>query len=395
MRIAIIGCGAAGAFCGAVLREMLPSADITLFEAHTKPLAKVAVTGGGRCNLTNSFAGIRSLAEAYPRGEKLMKRALKVFSQEDTCRWFERHGVQLVLQEDHCWFPASQDAMEIVRTLLRALDGAVIRTGCRVRKILPPGDVVLENGARESFDAVVVTTGGAPLHPTLLEGLDLPWEAPVPSLFTFLIEGPLRSLAGTVAQASVSLQGTPYRAEGPLLVTDWGVSGPAVLKLSSYAARFLAESGYRADLVVNWLQANEQQVRALLAERIAAQPRKLLSSVHPDGLTARLWTFLRERSGVPAQLRCESVGKNVLNRLTDRLIHDVYPIAGKSPFKEEFVTCGGVSLSAVHPATLACKKYPGLYFAGEILDIDAITGGFNLQAAWTTAYLVASAITNP
>ena len=242
-RIAVIGAGAAGCFCAAELRRRIPDVPVDVYEAGAKPLAKVAITGGGRCNLTNSFEGIRSVSEAYPRGGRLMKRLLNQFSQEDTWRWFESAGVPLVLQEDHCVFPASQDAMDVVRALLRKMDGVKLHLRTPVRSILPgpPGRFLVDG---ESYDSVVVATGGAPKGLPMLDGLELEWVPTVPSLFTFTIrdEG-LRSLMGIVVDAAVSIPGTAFKADGPLLITDWGLSGPAVLKLSSYAARFLAETG--------------------------------------------------------------------------------------------------------------------------------------------------------
>ena len=381
-RIAIIGAGAAGCFCAAHLREMAPEASVTLFEAGPRPMAKLSVTGGGRCNLTNSFEGITSLSEAYPRGERVMKRALKAFSQEDTIRWFQAAGVPCVLQEDHCWFPQSQNAMDIVRCLLRAMQGAELRLKSRVDDI---------QQIMESFDFVVVTTGGAPRGLPFLEGLKLELVPPVPSLFTFTVPDPaLRSLMGLVVEASIGLQGTAFRAQGPLLITDWGLSGPATLKLSSYAARHLSESGYRGTLSVNWLCANEEKVRELLRDTAARNPQKLLSSTHL--LQSRLWNHLLSKAGLREDIRWAELGSKGLNRLTAVLTADSYPLAGKSRFREEFVTAGGVSLSNIDLSTLECKTHPGLYFAGEVLDIDAITGGFNLQAAWSTGFVCAQSI---
>lgn len=389
--MAIIGAGAAGCFCAAELRRRCPDAVVDVFEAGPRPLAKVAITGGGRCNLTNSFEGIRSLAEAYPRGERLMKRLLKVFSQEDTCRWFEEAGVPLVLQEDHCVFPRSQDARDIVRALLRKMDSARILLRTPVRSVLPDAGGYLVDGT--PYDAVIITTGGAPKGLPMIGNLDLEWVPTVPSLFTFTIQDSgLRALMGLVAEAAVSIPGTPFKADGPLLVTDWGLSGPAVLKLSSYAARHLAGCGYKAPLSVNWLDRTEAEVRSLLRERAAAHPRKQVANTPPDGLQARLWDFLTARSGIRTDIRWAELGSKGLNRLVAVLTQDTYAIAGKTKFKEEFVTCGGVALSNIDLTTLACKKYPGLYFAGEVLDIDAITGGFNLQAAWTTGFTAARSI---
>ena len=393
VRIAIIGAGAAGCFCAAKLLEQAPGLSVTLFEAGPRPLAKVAITGGGRCNLTNSFEGIRSLAEAYPRGERIMKRALKAFSEEDTCAWFQGHGVPLTLQEDHCWFPASQDAMDIVRCLLRACKGADIRLNTPVRSVChserseeSPWKV---NG--EPFDAVVVTTGGAPKGLPFLEGLELEMVPPVPSLFTFHVpDKALTALMGLVVEAGIGLNGTPFRAGGPLLITDWGFSGPATLRLSSYAARHLAENGYKGTLSVNWLNAPETEIRERLLETASRNPRKQISTTHL--LQSRLWAHLLAKAGLRDNIRWAELGSKGLNRLTAILSADPYPLSGKSRFREEFVTAGGVALSNINPGSLECKQHPGLYFAGEVLDIDAITGGFNLQAAWSTGYVCAQSI---
>ena len=410
--IAIIGAGAAGCFCAAELRRLRPDFRVDVYEAGPKPLAKVAITGGGRCNLTNSFEGIRSLSEVYPRGDRLMKRLLHVFSQEDTRRWFESAGVPLVLQDDHCVFPRSQDAMDIVRALLRRMDGAHLRLKTPVHRIQTPdqvgGDENVMPGSTSSvmpgstghllvdgepYDAVVVTTGGASKGLPMLDGLDLEWVPTVPSLFTFTVkdEG-LRALMGLVVEASVSIPGTTFKADGPLLITDWGLSGPAVLKLSSYAARYLHEAGYKAPLSVNWLAAGEAETREILKGLEAANPRKQVSNTPPEGLQARLWNHLTIRAGLRPDIRWAELGSKGFNKLVNVLTQDTYTIEGKTRFREEFVTCGGVALSNVNLATLESKKHPGLYFAGEVLDIDAVTGGFNLQAAWTTGAVVARSI---
>ena len=387
-RIAVIGAGAAGCFCAAELRRRRPAVKVDVYESGPKPLAKVAITGGGRCNLTNSFEGIRSLGEAYPRGERLMKRLLRVFSQEDTWRWFEDAGVPLVLQDDHCVFPRSQDAMDIVHALLRRMEGVNLLLRTPVHAIGP--DLTVDG---EAYDAVVVTTGGAPKGLPLLEGLDLEWVPTAPSLFTFTIQDEgLRALMGLVVEATVSIPGTTFKADGPLLITDWGLSGPAVLKLSSYAARHLHDAGYKAPLSVNWLSLSEAETRALLEELSTANPRKQVSNTPPAGLQARLWNYLTVKAGLRLDIRWAELGSKGLNKLVNTLAQDSYTIAGKTKFRDEFVTCGGVALSNLNPATLESKQYPGLYFAGEVLDIDAITGGFNLQAAWTTGYVAAQSI---
>ena len=386
MKIAIIGGGAAGCFCAIGLKRRLPDAEVTVYEAGPKLLAKVAVTGGGRCNLTNSFRDVRRLGEVYPRGEQLMRRALAAFSHEDTMRWFEAEGVRLTVQEDQCVFPVSQDAMQIVRTLERCLREA----GVRVRLNAP-----VERVADLDADRVVVTVGGSSrekLERLLPAGVEV--TPCVPSLFTLKIpDAGLRALMGTVVeQASLSLAGTKFRAAGTLLLTDWGVSGPATLRLSSYAARHLAENGYAGTLLVNWLDAPEAAAREWISATAVAHPQKQAAGTPPAGLTARLWRHLLGRAGLREDLRWAELGSKGAARLASTLTADAYPVAGRARFKEEFVTCGGVALSGVNLNTLESKVCPGLYFAGEALDVDAVTGGFNLQAAWSTAALVAAAM---
>ena len=390
MKVAIIGAGAAGCFCAIELKRRLPSADVTVYESGRKPLAKVAITGGGRCNLTNSFEGISSLAEAYPRGERLMKRVFRTFNHEDTWQWFENEGVKLTLQEDHCVFPASQDAMEIVNLLTTRMRqyGVKVLTGTRV-------DNVRQLACE--YDAVVVTTGGIPKPEgySILDGLDLEIIPPVPSLFTFnLPSSPVRELMGTVVEnATASLAGTSFKASGPLLITHWGMSGPAILKLSSYAARYLADCGYQATLLVSWIESGkDSEIRERLHSMADEHSRKVVINTHPEELPSRLWNYLVTKSGIREDSRWSELGSKSINRLANTLGTDEYSIRGKSRFREEFVTCGGVALSNIDQETLECKKHPGLFFAGEILDVDAITGGFNLQAAWSTGYRTAVSI---
>ena len=395
MKIAIVGGGAAGCFCAISAKRRLPDADVTLYEAGPKLLAKVAVTGGGRCNLTNSFRdvaltgqepGKMRLAEVYPRGEQVMRRALRVLSPADTQRWFEAEGVRLVTQEDQCVFPASQDAMQIVRTLERCLRQEGVRV-CLNTPVARIGDLVA--------DKVVVTVGGSSrekLERLLPEGVAV--TDCVPSLFTLKVpEAGLRALMGTVVpRAALALAGTKFRAAGTLLLTDWGVSGPATLRLSSYAARHLAENGYSGTLLINWLDATEADARGWIAACAAEHPRKQAAGTPPEGITARLWRYLLQRAALREDLLWAELGSKGAARLAATLTADAYPVAGRARFKEEFVTCGGVDLSGLSLGTLESKAYPGLFFAGEALDVDAITGGFNLQAAWSTAALVAAAL---
>lgn len=410
MKIAIIGAGAAGCFAAINIKRMSPDADITVFEGGRKPLAKVAITGGGRCNITNSFRGIKSIAEAYPRGERLMKRLLREFSHEDACKWFEAEGIRLVTQEDECVFPASQNAMEIVNTLTRLMrqTGIKLRTGHRVSGIKKTEDNSAGNLFRISFsdgsiapfyaDTVLVATGGcakASDFNMLHEITSGNTVSPVPSLFSLCIpENRITGLTGTVVEhATAWIAGTRHKAEGALLITHWGMSGPAILKLSSYAARTLHENGYKAHLHINWLGwMNEAEVTDMLTSIAIKNPKKQLASVYPDALNSRLWLLLLEKSGINAEQRWTEMGRKTLNRLTNTLTNDTYTVDGKNRFKDEFVTCGGVALGEINPRTMESRTLPGLFFAGEALDIDAITGGFNLQAAWTTGYVAAKAM---
>ena len=399
LRIAIIGGGAAGYFAAIEAKRCAPDAEITIFEKNSNMLAKVAITGGGRCNLTNSFAQISDAKQAYPRGHKLMKRLLKHFSHTDVYDWFEREGVALVTQDDECVFPASQDS----QTVISCLTGLATRLGVRqqcghsVMDIRRNADDTLHlcfaNGREADFDRVAITTGGAPKG----EGLQVfarlghKIEQPVPSLFTFNVaDADFLALMGAVVDPVVtSIPGTKFRAEGALLVTHWGMSGPAVLKLSSHAARFLSENNYRTQVAVNWTgithsSATSEEVAAI----VAANAQKQLASVRPFNLPSRLWLYILAKSGLQQQKRWGELGKKGISRLVETLTNDIHTISGKGRFRDEFVTCGGVSLSSVDMNTLESRVCPHLFFAGEVLDVDAITGGFNLQAAWTMGFIV-------
>lgn len=401
-KIAIIGAGAAGTFCATLLRRAQKGHEIEIFESGKKALAKVAITGGGRCNLTNSFDGIKKLSDAYPRGDRLMKKLFCRFDHKDTWAWFENEGVSLVTQDDNCVFPYSQNAMEIVNTLLRGLgranekDSVKLHLGCSIKEIRhnPGGDYTLisADGQEYRHDIVIVTCGGLPKNSSLFKNIDIDIVSPLPSLFTFSLNDRIKEMMGTVAEASTSIVGTKFKAHGPLLITDWGMSGPAILKLSSYAARFLAENEYKAPLSVNWLNANDEQARAIVSALAKGNEKKLVRSVHPECIPSRLWNYLVDKSGLRQDIRWIELGKTGLNKLCNTLVNDSYEIIGKTRFREEFVTCGGISLDEINHNSLESKKYPGLYFAGEVLDIDAITGGFNLQAAWTSGYVVADSI---
>ena len=357
--------------------------QVTIFEKSKKVLAKVEVSGGGRCNCTNSFEAVTDLQQVYPRGHRLLKRLFKTFDYRDAYEWFESHGVRLVTQEDHCVFPMSQDSHTIINLFLAEAKrhGIDISTQHKIESL----------DELKDYDFKVITTGGGTAS---MAGV--PTIEAVPSLFTFSIEDEaLRALMGTVVEdATASIPGTKLKSNGPLLITHWGMSGPAILKLSSYAARELHEHNYQMPLAVNWTSLKEPEIQQELREIIIRHPQKQIATIRPFGLPSRLWDYLVAKTlGERAQNRWQNLNQKELNRLTNALCNDQYQIAGRSAFKDEFVTCGGVDLAAVNTNTLESKTLPQLYFAGEVLDIDGITGGFNFQAAWTTAYVVSMAIT--
>lgn len=412
MQIAIIGGGAAGCFAAIQIKQRLPQATVTIYESQQRALAKVAITGGGRCNLTNTFTSVKSLETVYPRGFRLMKRLFHVFNHRNTFEWFEKQGVKLTIQPDNCIFPASQNAMQIVNTLLKLMQqtGVVLKTGHRIANISP---ITTNSNEKECpnfqlefsneslkprvVDAVLVTTGGSPresglkfLHPLKLETI-----APVPSLFSLCLpQHPITALMGTVVESvTASLAGTRLKAFGPLLITHWGMSGPAILKLSSMAARILAENGYKGSIAINWFgDEKENMVAEKLSQLAGAHSQKQLQNVYPERFNSRLWNELLRHCSLRPNQRWGELGNKSIQRMAAILTNDRYDIDGKNRFKEEFVTCGGIALSNLNPSTLECRQHPGLYFAGEVLDVDAITGGFNLQAAWTMGYVAAHAL---
>lgn len=388
MKTAIIGGGAAGFFLAINLKEMMPAMDVVIMESAQKVLRKVAVSGGGRCNVTNTFDGIRDLKEVYPRGHRLMGRLFRTFSPQDTWQWFEHRGVRLIAQADHCVFPVSQDAHTIINLFLAETKrlGVVVKTGCRITSLDELSD----------FDYICVTTGGQP-RPEGLQWLGQDTVEPVPSLFTLSIaDSELNALTGTVVpDATAFIPGTKLRASGPLLLTHWGMSGPTILRLSSYAARHLAECNYLSPLMVNWTSATEAEATEAVVSLTKQCTQKLITSVAPLQLPQRLWAYLCEKAiGQRAHSPWSSLNAKEQRRLVNVLIADEYHTNGRAPHRDEFVTCGGVALTAINANTLESRTQPGLFFAGEVLDIDGVTGGFNFQAAWTTAYTVACAISN-
>ena len=400
--IAVIGGGAAGFFAAITAKQNCPSASVAIYEKTGKVLAKVGVSGGGRCNLTNSFANVSDLRHVYPRGHKLMKRLFNQFDYRQAYQWFEEKGVELVTQEDQCVFPKAQDSQAVIKCLTHEARrlGVEIQLHHCLSGITPTEDgrleVSFEDKPARRFDNVIITTGGSPQLKGLQQHAQTGHEIvePVPSLFTFCVEDKaFTNLTGAVVDpVGLSIPSTKFKSEGALLITHWGMSGPATLKLSAHAARHLHEQAYEVDVAINWVgETNTTIVQQRLSELAQGNLKKQLGSVAPFRLTSRIWLYLLERTGLDSKKRWGELGRKGMNKLTETLTNDVHAIHGKGRFKDEFVTCGGVSLQSVNLSTLESKACRHLYFAGEVLDVDGITGGFNLQAAWTTGYVAGKA----
>ncbi len=400
LNIVVIGGGAAGFFGAIACAQMNPDAQVTLLEASRQPLAKVLISGGGRCNVTHACFEPARLVQNYPRGGKALRGAFSRFQAEDTVAWFENHGVRLKTEADGRMFPITDNSETIVECLIKtaASAGVQLRLGTPVVDVkkLPqaPGfEIILKSGLRQKCDRLLLATGSNPVGYKIARELGHNIEPPVPSLFTFNIPEPkLRLLAGvSVNPVQLRLSGTgkpPLEQTGPLLITHWGMSGPAVLKLSAWGARFLHENRYQAKLLVNWLpDFNQEQVQQKILAVKTQWGQKAMVLHRGVDLPHRLWQYLIDRVGITTEDRWAELSNKKLNQLIQELTQGEYLITGKGVFKEEFVTCGGVNLKEVNFKTMESKLIPGLYFAGEILDIDGITGGFNFQSAWTTGYL--------
>lgn len=401
MEIAIIGGGAAGFFSAITAKENYPQAKVVIFEKSETTLAKVKISGGGRCNVTNGCTSLKELLEAYPRGGKALKKAFRVFNNKDTMQWFESRGVPLVVQNDSCVFPVSQNSQSIIDCFLSQIQDlkVVVELGRGIKAIKQAGKKLqlefTDKGVpSRTFDKVIVTTGGSPQKKGLewLEKLNHKISDPVPSLFTFSMpDESVTKLMGVVVEKTlVRIQGTKLKAEGPLLITHWGMSGPAILKLSSIGARVLSDKGYTFNVQVNWVnEQNNDTVQETLLKIVGEHSNKFLSSIRPYFIPERLWLYLLMKIELSPKKKWGELGKKGVNKLVTILTNDVYSVKGKTSFREEFVTCGGVSFESVDSRTMQSKVCENLYFAGEILDIDGITGGYNFQAAWTTAFIAA------
>ncbi len=396
MEIAVIGGGAAGFFAAISCKTHHPDSKVIIYEKSDKLLAKVKVSGGGRCNVTHACFANSQLVKYYPRGGKELKKSFAQFTTSDTVEWYEGRGVRLKTEEDGRMFPVTNDSQTIINCLMREVD----KLGISIETHQPIISIEKENGKFKltlrdkviQVDKVIVASGGSPK----VEGFD--WlkklghiiESPVPSLFTFNMPNEtVKELPGvSVENVTVRIPGTKLITEGPLLITHWGMSGPAILKLSAWGARILKDLNYKFIIHVNWLgEMNEDKAREILTKEFQLHPKKKVSNCNVFQLPNRLYLFLLDKLGIHPVNNLGEMSKKNQNRFLNVLLNDEYKVDGKTTFKEEFVTCGGISLQDVSMDTMESKKCPGLYFAGEVLDIDGVTGGFNFQAAWTTGFI--------
>lgn len=394
--IAIIGGGAAGFFLGA---NLAPSFRVHLFEKAAAPMQKVRISGGGRCNLTHACFDPMTLVDFYPRGHRELISVFGKFQPADTMGWFEERGMALKVQEDMRVFPASDNSMDIVETL--ALENQKRNTqihlseGVKTIAVLPQGGFKITTSLGEyRFDQVAITTGSSPHMWQIIEKLGHSIVQPVPSLFTFKCNAPLlQGLQGTsFKDAELSVKGTSLESLGDLLITHWGLSGPAVLVLSAWGARILNQKNYKFQLMVNFIGESEEDCKSTLKAFKSENSKNAIGKIHPYEITKRFWHQLLEVCQIPADKKYAEIPDAKLFLLAQKLTQSEFEITGKSTFKDEFVTAGGVKLNEINFKTMESKIIPNLYFAGEVLDIDAVTGGFNFQACWSEAYLIAEAM---
>lgn len=397
-----MGGGAAGFFAAITAAEAARDARVTLLERGPQVLAKVRISGGGRCNVTHDCFDPREFATRYPRGGQALIGPFQRFQARDTVAWFAARGVKLKTERDGRMFPVTDTSATIVDCLAEAAQraGVVVRTNCGVDAVQRNAtgfELTLSGGEKSHADRLLLATGGcrAAVAGQIAAGLGHTIESPVPSLFTLHITLPwLTELSGaTVELVEISIPGRDLRERGPLLVTHWGLSGPAVLRLSAWGARKLHDLDYKFPLLVNWLpEISSEKLAAEMQARRQNQGARLVINAPIPPLSARLWEALVLAAGVGREVRWAALTRMQQQQLVQQLTCSEFAVAGKSLNKDEFVTCGGVKLAEVNFKTMESKLCPGLYFAGELLDIDGITGGFNFQAAWTTGWIAGQAM---
>lgn len=406
--IIVVGGGAAGFFTAINIAELKPEKRIAILERGKNVLEKVRISGGGRCNVTHACFVPDELIRFYPRGEKELRGPFHQFCSGDTIEWFEKHGVALKIEDDGRMFPTSDSSQTIIDCFLEAAkkNKIDILTGQSVQSIFKSEKHWKIDTANQNFscDQLVMATGSNPKIWELLEKMGHSIIAPVPSLFTFNIKDPrIKELMGLSALAQVKVKGTNLDASGPLLITHWGMSGPGILRLSAWGARILADKNYQFALEVNWLNGLDlESTEDLLKTFKSDIAKKVVAKQSPFALTNslpveirmpnRLWEKLTFAAGIHADEKWANLNKNQIKKLAQELCCGVFQVNGKSTFKEEFVTAGGIDLREINFKTMQSKLHENLYFAGEILNIDAITGGFNFQNAWTGGFIIAKNI---
>ena len=401
-KLIVIGGGAAGFFCAVNAARMNPNLEVIVVEKSNKLLAKVKVSGGGRCNTTNACFEIPELVKKYPRGQHFLKKAFHYFNTTDTIQWFADRNVALITEADGRMFPATNDSQTIINCLLNEADkyGVKVLLQTEIKTIEKKAELFIlttSNYRKLEAEFLCIANGGYPKAAMFdwLLALGHTIENPVPSLFTFNMPGnKIIALMGlSVPMATVKIMGTKLVEQGPILITHWGMSGPAILKLSAWGARTLADASYKFTIMVNWLSDyTEQGLRASwhnLRNELAAQK---MANKNPFGMPNRLWNYLLVLSEIKEETRWADLPSKEQNKLIKNLTAGEFIVDGKTTFKEEFVTCGGIKLSEIDPNSMQSKKIEQLYFAGEIMDIDGVTGGFNFQNAWTSGWIAANAI---
>jgi len=400
-QLIVIGGGAAGFFCAVNVAKARPDLDVRILEKQSKVLQKVKVSGGGRCNVTNACFQPAELLKKYPRGKNFLKKAFNYFSTKDTIAWFQQRGVVLITEPDGRMFPASHSSQTIIDCLLNEATayGVHLNLNTEVVQVEKKADqfyISRKNADVIIADYLVVASGGFPKSAQYdwLTSLGHTIEQPSPSLFTFNTpSSSLKELMGVVVEhAIVKIEGSKLTEQGPVLITHWGLSGPAILRLSAWGARDLQQSSYSFKVIVNWLGQPESDIRERWSTIRIRQGANRLDAKNPFGLPNRLWDYLLKECAIGAQIKWSELPSKEQNKLIHILTTHLIAVEGKTTFKEEFVTCGGISLAEIEPSTMESKLVKGLYFGGEIMDVDGITGGFNFQHAWTSGYIAASSI---
>ncbi|MFZ1784541.1 MAG: NAD(P)/FAD-dependent oxidoreductase [Ferruginibacter sp.] len=403
-RLVVIGGGAAGFFCAVNAARLNPALEVVILERSNKLLSKVKVSGGGRCNVTHACYSIAEMIKKYPRGSSFLKKAFHHFFTADTIAWFSERGVALKAEADGRMFPVSDDSQTIIDCLMReankyAVDILMNREVKGINKMASGWDLLMKDETVLSANFVCIASGGYPKisQYSWLSNSEHEVEEPVPSLFTFNLPGnAVTALMGVaVENAQVKIPGSKFSESGPLLITHWGMSGPAVLKLSAWAARELWERRYEFAILVNWIpEFNENSLREKMQKLRFELAAQKIANRNPFGLPNRLWEYLLAQSGVHPDGRWADLPAKEQNKLIRNLCANEYFVKGKTTFKEEFVTAGGIQLTDIDFNTMESKKHSGLYFAGEVINVDGITGGYNFQNAWTTGWIAAKAISS-